>query len=267
MLQRIIYVFILLICSLSHNIVSGQIQTTVMLHLQQTKPIVYKLGTNWSGNNSQTLHSWKAGEIISRQEVEAYGIDRCFCQQPIDKTIFQRIDKNSYTSDCTIPINELRYLKVLHYDIQKRIHLGELICHKDISEDLLEIFKALFEAYYPIEQMILIDNFNAEDEKSMQANNTSCFNYRKVSQTRILSNHSTGHAIDINPLYNPFIKRRKGKVIYQPQAAKSYLDRSKKFPYKIDKGDLCYRLFKEHGFKWGGEWKSVKDFQHFEKVK
>ena len=33
----------------------------------------------------------------------------------------------------------------------------------------------------------------------------------------------------------------------------------------IKKGDLCYNLFIEHGFTWGGEWKSLKDYQHFQK--
>lgn len=220
-----------------------------------------------SKNELNKLQAWKAGETISRQSVEIFGITNCFRQLPIDKELFQRIYNKSYKKDCTISINDLRYIKVLHYDLEGQIHIGELICHKDISCNLIEIFKTLFNAHYPIERMVLIDNYDANDEISMQANNTSCFNFRKVAGTKILSSHSTGHAIDINPLYNPYVRKKNGKTIYQPKTSKKFTDRSKLFPYKIERGDLCYQLFKKHGFKWGGEWKSLKDFQHFEKVK
>ena len=42
---------------------------------------------------------------------------------------------------------------------------------------------------------------------------------------------------------------------------KELFDRS----VKIKKGDLCYQLFIEHGFSWGGNWRTTKDYQHFEK--
>ncbi len=99
----------------------------------------------------------------------------------------------------------------------------------------------------------------------MADNNTSCFNYRTVSGKSKLSNHSYGCAIDINPLYNPYVRTRDGKVLVSPQNAGEYADRSADFPYKIDREDLCYRLFTEHGFEWGGAWNSSKDYQHFEK--
>lgn len=213
------------------------------------------------------LKQWKAGEKVTIQSIQTFGIANCFKSLPIDSSIFLRIKGKSYKPDCNISLKELRYLKVLHYNIKGEVCLGELICNKDISNELLAIFQELFRVKYPIERMVLIDEYNAEDEKSMQANNTSCFNFRRVAGTQSLSNHSTGHAIDINPLYNPYIKIRKGKITMQPKNATSYMDRSKIFPYKISKGDYCYKLFKKHGFQWGGDWKSIKDFQHFEKTK
>ena len=78
--------------------------------------------------------------------------------------------------------------------------------------------------------------------------------------------HAQGLAIDINPLYNPCVKRKKdGTLLIQPATGKPYVDRSKKFKYKITRQDLCYRLFTERGFRWGGAWRSLKDYQHFEK--
>ena len=142
---------------------------------------------------------------------------------------------------------------------------GELICHKDIADDLLAIFQELYKAAYPIERMVLIDEYDADDEASMRANNTSAFNFRYASGMKRLSSHSTGMAIDINPLYNPLVRYREGQTRVFPTTAAAYMDRTKYFPYKIEKGDLCYRLFKKYGFSWGGDWKSSKDYQHFEK--
>ena len=95
----------------------------------------------------------------------------------------------------------------------------------------------------------------------MQANNTSCFNYRKIAGSDKLSNHSHGLAVDINPLYNPYVTA----AAVSPSGSGPYADRSSEFISKIDHEDLAYRLFTEHGFIWGGDWVSRKDYQHFEK--
>ena len=101
----------------------------------------------------------------------------------------------------------------------------------------------------------------------MAANNTTCFNYRTVAGSSKLSAHSLGKAVDINPLYNPCVKTRHGHTTIQPARGKAYTDRNRKFNYKIDRQDLCYRLFRQHGFTWGGDWRSLKDYQHFEKTR
>ena len=188
-----------------------------------------------------------------------------FSQQEITDSIFARIEGKSFKKNSTTPREDLRYLKVLHYNKEGEVLEGELICHKDIADDLLAIFRELYKAKYPIERMVLIDEYDADDETSMRANNTSAFNFRPASGMRRLSKHSTGMAIDINPLYNPLVKHREGRTKVYPSTATPYIDRTQDFPYKIVKGDLCYRLFKKYGFSWGGDWKSSKDYQHFEK--
>lgn len=189
-----------------------------------------------------------------------------FTIDTISDAVFQRMLGKSYKKDCTVPRSELRYLRLSHYDSQGKEHVGELVCNKKISSDLKEIFKELYKQKYPIERMRLIDDYEADDERSMQANNTSCFNFRTIAGSKKLSKHSLGMAIDINPLYNPYVKRRKdGKLLVQPANARKYSDRSKRWDYKLEKGDLCYRLFIKHGFKWGGSWTNSKDYQHFER--
>ncbi len=189
-----------------------------------------------------------------------------FSVDTISDKVFQRIWGKSYKHDCTVPRSELRYLQIAHYDGKGNTQQGEMICNKHIANDLIEIFKELYRSKYPIERMRLIDDYNADDERSMEANNTSCFNFRTIAGSKKLSKHSQGMAIDINPLYNPYVRRHSdGTLIIQPQKGRKYANRKKKIPYKIDSSDLCYRLFKQHGFTWGGSWKSSKDYQHFEK--
>lgn len=162
---------------------------------------------------------------------------------------------------------DLRYVHIIHYDFDGKLAEGELICHNSIADDLVEIFYDLYASEYQIEKVTLIENYNGDDTASMADNNTSCFNYRVVDGTKSLSRHALGLAIDINPLYNPYIRYdKKGGQTVSPVEGEAYADRTVSFPYKIDPDDLCYRLFTEHGFTWGGNWNSSKDYQHFQKA-
>lgn len=225
----------------------------------------HSLQTEQTYSEQSILKEWIAGKKVKSSSVKQFGIQHCFVSLPLNDKIFKRMNKKSYKEDCTIPRSQLRYLKVLHYNLNQEICLGELVCNQAIANDLIEIFKTLFKAKYPIERMVLIDEYGANDELSMQANNTSCFNFRRVAGSKKLSNHSSGCAIDINPRYNPMVKIRNGKTSFSPKNAQPFINRSASFPYKIDTNDLCYKEFRKKGFIWGGSWKSVKDYQHFEK--
>lgn len=189
-----------------------------------------------------------------------------FSIQLIPDSVFLRMQGRSWPEGCTVRRADLRYLRLSHFDAEKKEHVGEMVCNKAIANDLLEIFRELYRQKYPIQRIRLIDDYDAEDERSMRDNNTSCFCYRKVSGTTKLSKHAMGMAVDVNTLYNPYVRTGKNKRrIVEPATAVKYVDRNKSFPYKIVKGDLLYRLFIQHGFKWGGSWRTVKDWQHFEK--
>lgn len=174
----------------------------------------------------------------------------------------------SDATELTITYDDLRYLHILHYDFEGNVTEGELICNEYIAQDLLEIFYELYRNEYQLEKVHLIDEYDGDDTASMEDNNTSCFNYREVAGSTSLSKHALGLAIDINPLYNPYITYEEdGSENVSPVSAVPYADRDVNFPYKIDENDLCYKLFTEHGFTWGGNWNSCKDYQHFQKVK
>ena len=184
-----------------------------------------------------------------------------FIAQPVPETVKVRMQGKSMPDNATIGFDELCYLTVFYYDYEGDIKKGELVCNKVLAHDLLCIFRALFSREYPINSIRLVDDFDASDEASMRANNTSCFNYRTVAGTKILSKHAFGMAIDINPLENPFVKGSR----VQPETATEYVDMSRDFPHKIDENDFCKEVFESFGFQWGGHWHRAKDYQHFEK--
>ena len=189
-----------------------------------------------------------------------------FSVQPVPDSVFQRMQGYSFPKDCSVRRSDLRYLRLSHVDAELKEHVGEMVCNKAIANDLLEIFRELYRQKYPIQRIRLIDDYGADDERSMRDNNTSSFCYRRVSGTTKLSKHATGMAVDVNTLYNPYVRTGKnGRRVVEPATASKYVDRRKTFPYKIVKGDLLYRLFIQHGFKWGGSWRTMKDWQHFEK--
>lgn len=187
-----------------------------------------------------------------------------FYIKPIPNDIFEKMQGKSYKENCTVPREELRYLHILHVGFDNNTHEGELIVNKRIAEDVLDIFKELYKAGYQIEKVRLIDEYNAQDELSMRDNNSSAFNFRYISYSTTLSKHAMGLAVDINTLYNPYIKQVDGRLNIEPANAVNYVDRNRQFPHKIDHDDLCYKLFTKYGFEWGGDWEDSKDYQHFE---
>lgn len=230
---------------------------------------------NDSADSSASLHynGSSSPERVSYKEG--------FYYEPLSNDLISYITGTSYPAlpseapEGTLNVGEqndisyadLRYVHIIHYDFDGKLAEGELICHNSIAEDLVEIFYDLYASEYQIEKVTLIENYNGDDTASMADNNTSCFNYRVVDGTKSLSRHALGLAIDINPLYNPYIRYdKKGGQTVSPVEGEAYADRTVSFPYKIDPDDLCYRLFTEHGFTWGGNWNSSKDYQHFQKA-
>ena len=207
---------------------------------------------------------WKAGVVLDETQVQSCGVESFFAVEEISDAVFARMKGKSFPAEgALVSRDELRYLRLIHYNGEGKIQTGELVCNKAVAAELLGIMKELFSCKYPLEQVRLVDDFDADDEKSMTVNNSSCFNYRLVSGSTRLSKHSRGLAIDINPLYNPCVRSTEPKI--EPKAGAPYVDRSRDFKYKIDSNDVACKLFLSKGWNWGGNWKSLKDYQHFEK--
>ena len=209
--------------------------------------------------------SFAPGDVVPQEVLDTMNIDRYFTISEIPDTIFEFMQGRSYKEDCIIPRSDLRYLIILHRNMDGQSVVGELVVNKEISADILDIMRELYELNYPIEQVRLVDYYEGDDELSMAANNSSAFNWRtQTGSSAKISKHATGMAIDINPLYNPYYRFPYVNETVSP-GGDLYMDRMWDFPFKIDEDDDCYRIFTEHGFKWGGSWNSLRDYQHFEK--
>ncbi len=180
----------------------------------------------------------------------------------IPEDIQKIMQKYTWNPECPVPLNDLKYLSLSFYGFDNHIHTGHLIVHKDVATEVVNIFEELFEKKFLIEKMQLIDDFKGDDDLSMTENNTSAFNCRSVTgKPGIFSVHSYGRAIDINPKINPYIK---GNLVL-PENGRPYTDRTLTSPGIIKLNDFTYNSFIKKGWKWGGSWVSLKDYQHFEK--
>jgi len=185
-----------------------------------------------------------------------------FKYSSLSDDVKERIVGVSWRENSPVKLEELSYINVTYWGFDDKEHIGEMIVNKELAQEVIEIFKELYEAKYPIEKIKLIDEYNADDSLSMADNNTSAFCFREVTgQKGVFSQHSYGVAIDINPIQNPYVK---GDVVL-PEEGIEYLDRTNIRKGMITVGDPCYNAFKSRGWTWGGEWNSLKDYQHFEK--
>ena len=159
-------------------------------------------------------------------------------------------------------LSRLRLLTVSHYGFDGAVRQGEVVVHEDQVRNLTGVFRALFAARFRIERMELVDRYGADDDRSMAANNTSAFNCRRAtgSSTR-WSQHAYGRAIDINPVQNPWVASGGDDV--RPPAGRAYVDRRRVRRGMIVRDDAVVRAFRRAGWGWGGDFRSVKDYQHF----
>lgn len=252
------------------RVVESRAQGTI--HLEKDSPQVVEKITEVSSQVLQTLDGVKAGTQVEPADLNMDDIDKYFQAYEIKPTgtVYGRINGRSYRENPNINLNELRYLKMLHYNFNHQLQVGELIVNVKISQDVLAIFKELFEAEYEIQSMHLVDNYwvgdgGASDSASIDENNTSAFNYRAVTGGKNLSNHAYGLAIDLNPQQNPYVSYRDGVAHWSHKNADAYINRDSGLAHVITHEDLAFRVFTRYGFIWGGDWNNPKDYQHFEK--
>lgn len=189
--------------------------------------------------------------------------------QEITPEIKKRMLKaDSWRQGCPVPLEHLRYLRMNHLNFEGKTVSGELIVHKEVADEVALIFSELYEIGYPVRQMRLVADFAANDWQSIEADNTSAFNCRPMTgKKKKWSKHAYGKAIDINPIENPYINK-KGYISHK--ASWKYKKRVHKNDTPADKAvllknDKATKIFEKYGWKWGGDWRTIKDYQHFSK--
>lgn len=226
------------------------------------KPVITIDDTTPLQTEEKTVVKTETVEITLPQETTIkHEFEPIFMLEPLSESMVERITGHSYQLNEYIDLTDLHYVTVSYYNYDLEPQIGELIVNRRISKDIILIFKDLYKVKYPIYNIQLVDDFDADDDKSMRANNTSAFNFRTISGSTKLSYHAFGLAIDINPVQNPFVNGD----YFVPENGEAYLDRSQNATGMIIKDDPCYEAFTSRGWQWGGDWTSPKDYQHFEK--
>lgn len=195
------------------------------------------------------------------EQVEVEEISSGFSIHPISPELQQTLEELSPVDPKVIQYDQLRLVKVLHWGFDNQTHMGELIVHQEVAKEVAEIFEEVYAVRYPIEKMRLISEYENSDEASMEANNTSGFNFRLVTNGDTYSLHAYGLAIDVNPKMNPYVS----EDYVLPQNAMAYVDREQTIPGMIQSGDALHQAFTSRGWEWGGDWSGFKDYQHFSK--
>jgi hypothetical protein len=177
----------------------------------------------------------------------------------IQTSMRRRMIGVSWRPGCPVGLGKLRLLRLSYWGFDHTVHEGQLIVNVSAAKPLGRAFRLLFAARYPIRQMRVVEVFGGSDERSMLADNTSAFNCRRIPGTTSWSEHAYGLAVDINPFQNPEVV---GGAV-DPPAAAAWANRSRHSPALIRHGDAVWRAFISVGWKWGGDWISPKDYQHF----
>ena len=164
---------------------------------------------------------------------------------------------------CPVPLELLRRVVVPYHHPSGETRHGALIVHQGVATEVGQIFIELHRHRFPIEEISPALSRHGKDDALMRSNVTSAFNCRAITGGKGFSRHSFGKAIDINPLWNPYIKGKKVLPVETPEFARPPRDHSK--AGLIHARSPIVRIFQRYGWKWGGHWKRIKDFQHFEK--
>lgn len=178
---------------------------------------------------------------------------------PADKDAMRGV---TWHPNCPVLMDELVKVEVPFWTPDATVERGTLVVHQLVGQEIADIFKALFDVGFVIESIRPIHAYKGSDDASMAANNTSAFNCRSITgRPGVFSVHSYGLAVDVNPVWNPYVK--KGAVL--PPSGRSFKNRKDLRPGMIAAGGPADKAFRKAGWSWGGRWKSVKDYQHFEK--
>jgi hypothetical protein len=169
------------------------------------------------------------------------------------------VKRSTYRQKCPVSLDQLSYIQMTFWGFDHLPHTGEMIVNATVADDIVGVFKQLYEAHFPIEEMRVVRREEVNEPPTGDTNVTSSFECRQVTLGTTWSQHSYGLAIDINPFHNPYAR---GDIV-APERASAYVDRSWVRPGMVIEGDVVTQAFDALGWGWGGRWNSLRDWMHF----
>lgn len=169
------------------------------------------------------------------------------------------VKRSSWRPRCPVALDQLLYLKMSFRGFDHLRHTGEMIVNASVAQDIVGVFKRLYRAHFPIEEMRVVTLKEQNAPPTGDTDVTSSFECRKVTLGSSWSQHSYGLAVDIGPFHNPYVR---GDLV-APELAPAYANREWVRPGMILEGDVVVQAFDAIGWGWGGRWNSLKDYMHF----
>jgi len=169
------------------------------------------------------------------------------------------IARSTWAPGCPVSRQELTWVRMTFWGFDGARHTGEMLINARVAQDVVGVFRRLYEARFPIEQMDITTTAERDAPPTGDGNGTGAFVCRLARGETSFSQHAYGLAIDINPFQNPYVKG--DRVI--PELAGWYLNRDRQAPGMIHSDGVVVRAFADIGWGWGGNWNSLKDYQHF----
>jgi hypothetical protein len=186
--------------------------------------------------------------------------------KPLPAPLRASLEARFWQPGCPVPLSQLRVLTVSHWGFDGKLHTGQLVVNRDVARPLAKVFRRLYDLRFPIRHMRLAHAYGPRRAYPDDGDVSGSFECRQAvpspcsggSGNGNWSNHAYGHAIDLNPVENPYVGC--GRV-HDPASA-PFVNRS-----RLRKGMVTpavVRAFRSIGWGWGGEWSgATKDYMHF----
>lgn len=169
------------------------------------------------------------------------------------------IARSTWAPGCPVASTDLAWVRLAFWGFDARRHTGELLVHRDVADDVVSVFGTLYRQRFPQEQVVIVADYDPDAPPTGDGNATGAFVCRPTTGASFYSQHAYGLAIDVNTFQNPYVK---GSVVL-PELASSYLSRSPGRPGMVVPAGPVVAAFARIGWEWGGDWSSLRDYQHF----
>lgn len=171
----------------------------------------------------ENLQNWTHSET-DEEAIKKFGYEKCFSVVTLPDKYWE--DYNMVDLSPNVDKQNLREVRSLFYSVRDNskpeIRIGSIICDKRIANDLLDIFRSLYEQKYPIED--LTPCYTLLWQQLMDLNSSFCYYYNAHQPESADLLQQQGLVVVLNPAFAP-----------------------------ADGQDKAVQLFRQHGFTWGGD--------------